>query len=311
MAHVGRLLKGAKADDEYYTLYEDIEKEVVKYKDSIQGKTIYMPCDNPSTSNFWKYFTDHFEEYNLKAIIATTYGSNQVIATTKEQTRFYNIDDFEGDFRSEISKTIMKQVDLVITNPPFSLFNDFILQMHEAGCDYLVIGSLSAISMMNIFPLWKNNSLRAGYTKPKKFLQPSGEYRNFGNCCWYTTLPTETSKEVLPEKEQDIGTYNRYWNCEAIDVPKLSEIPAGYEGLMGVPLTYIFHHNQDLYDVVGIDRFTDCVRPIGKEWCKLYRSQGGKAHLSDGMRVLVMIDKEGKAKSVFKRIIIKKCSKHK
>lgn len=306
MAQKGRHKKGQPVDDEYYTLYEDIEKELVYFKEELRDKNIYLMCDDPRHSNFYKYLTDHYKEYKIRSIIATCYNSNKVIKTTEDRTTITKVKDFKGDFREKTAQDLMKESDIIITNPPFSLFRVFLLDLLNSQKDFLIIGPLSTISHKEIFSYWQAGIFRTGYSKPKRFIQPNKEIRVFGNCCWYTTFEIKTSKEKLPTIPYEQEKYNKYVNLDAIDIPRLKDIPEGYTGKMGVPLTYIFHHNPKEYEVLGISRLSEDVKPVGKEWCDLYKSQGGKAHISPNMRVLVLIDKEGKAKNVFQRIIIQK-----
>ena len=246
-------------NDEFYTQLTDIEKELRHYKEHLKGKVIFCNCDDPEWSNFWKYFTLNFEHLGLAKVVATHYASggpsykleysgsgNETVKTPLEG---------DGDFRSLECVEIMKAADLVVTNPPFSLFREYVSQLMEQEKQFLIIGSNNAITYKETFKYIKENRLWLGTTAPKDFKQPDGSIKKFGNIGWYTNLSHKKRNEELILFRTYAGherQYPKYDNYAAIEVAKVSEIPGDYEGAMGVPITFLDKYNPDQFEILGI-----------------------------------------------------------
>lgn len=249
--------------DEFYTMLTDIEKELKHYKSQFKDKIVYCNCDDPEESEFWKFFELNFEEYGLKKLISTHYDAEK--PTYKlELTGDHNGDGKvtskdivktplkqNGDFRSEESIELLKEADIVVTNPPFSLFREYIAQLMKYKKKFLIIGNMNAVTYKEIFPLIKDNKIWVGYAfnKAMTFRIPNDYESNkidsdghklgkVAGVTWYTNLkikkaanPTELIEKYDPNK------YPKYDNYDAINVKKVSEIPYDYDGVMGVPIT--------------------------------------------------------------------------
>ena len=187
-------------NDEFYTLYEDIEKEVEEYKNQLKDKIIFCNCDDPESSNFWKYLSNNFTYYGLKKLISSHYelnGNSYKLEISRDINGDDNIDKLDtqkipfkgnGDFRSDECIEILKECDIVITNPPFSLFREYIAQLMEYDKKFLVIGSYNAITYKEVFGFIKENKIWLGNSFVKNFIKPNGEIQKFGNICWFTNL---------------------------------------------------------------------------------------------------------------------------
>lgn len=173
-------------NDEFYTQFEDIEKELIYYKKQFKDKVVYCNCDNPHESNFFKYFIENFNDLGLKKLIATNYKSQYMsIAYKAEIVEVKNVDDIfknpknklttlkgDGDFRSDECIELLKEADIVVTNPPFSLFREYVAKLMEYRKKFLIIGNVNAITYKGIFPLIKDNKVCIGYNSPRKFRAP-------------------------------------------------------------------------------------------------------------------------------------------
>jgi len=253
------LQKARKAkNDEFYTRIEDIEKELVHYKDHFKDKIIYMNCDNPEVSNFWKYFYLNFKHFGLKKIISTHYDAKKPTYKWEYDGKDVLKESLEqnGDFRSPESIELLKKSDIVVTNPPFSLFREYIDQLMEYNKKFVIIGNKNAISYKEIFKLMKNNEIWLGYTSPKEFLQPDGTMKKFGNIGWFTNLEISKRNEELILHKKYYGNeqdYPKYDNYNAINVDKVSDIPYDYEGYIGVPITFLDKFNPNQFEIICID----------------------------------------------------------
>lgn len=196
-------------NDEFYTLLEDIEKELSKYDPAVfKDKTIFCNCDDPTSSNFWIFFHMNFNRFSLKKLIATHYnmdGNPSYAMTYDSKDPKYDIDFSKGtkiplkgngDFRSDECVNLLKQSDLVITNPPFSLFREFVAQLEEYNKQFIVIGNLNAITYKDIFPLIKDNRLWLGFSQPKEFDTPNGQTKKISTR-WYTNIDTKKRHHKL------------------------------------------------------------------------------------------------------------------
>ena len=255
-------------NDEFYTRYEDIEAEVMKYRKQFRDKVVYLPCDDPAEkkSEFWSFFVANFESLGLKKLIATHYEENgqaYKIWIDRDNDLNYDgwIDDGDavqedlagnGDFRSPECIEILKECDIVCTNPPFSLFREFVNVIMTHGKQCLIIGSQNAFTYKEIFPLIKDNKLWTGYNMVKKFIQPDGSIKTFGNICWFTNLTTnKRNDEMVLTKNYNLIDYPKYENYEAIEVNRLVNIPKDYDGVMGVPITFIDKYNPEQFEILG------------------------------------------------------------
>lgn len=274
------LVKAKKVkNDEFYTRYEDIEAEVMKYKKAFKGKVVYLPCDDPAEkkSEFWSFFVNNFEAFGLKKLIATHYdesGKAYKIWIDNDASCNDCIDDGDalqedlegnGDFRSPECIDILKECDIVCTNPPFSLFREFVDLLLTNNKKFLIIGNQNAFSYKEIFHDIQLNLIWTGYNMVKSFYQPDGTTKDFGNVCWFTNMETtKRSEELIFTKKysDNPSDYPKYDSCNAINVGKIVNIPGDYDGVMGVPITFLDKYNPNQFIVLGLDD-PDLVYP---EW---------------------------------------------
>lgn len=255
-------------DDEFYTQLSDIEKELIFYKNHFEDKVVFCNCDDPLESNFWKYFSLNFEHLKLKKLISTHYETDKPsykleMVNVVDQT--HNTSKLEiiktdlkqnGDFRSPESIAILEESDIVVTNPPFSLFIEFISTLIHHNKKFLVIGNKTAISYQEIFRMLKNDQMWLGANVSSgsmNFLRSSGETKSVGSY-WYTNLTLSKRLEDLILFKKYYGkeySYPKYDNYDAINVDKTIEIPDDYEGSMGVPISFLQHHNPDQFELLG------------------------------------------------------------
>lgn len=319
-------LKHAKKqkNDEFYTQYQDIQKEVNAYleydKEVFRGKTILLPCDDPEWSNFTKFFAQNFENFGIKKLISTSFAvesknieidyepslfesidprfdktktrcKGKIFTLTQDENHDgkINIDDLkwnylegDGDFRSDEVKKLRDEADIIITNPPFSLFREFVAWIMEAHKKFLIIGNMNAIGCKEIFPLIKENKMWLGVTNfntgmyfrvPEEFVYaPSYKFDKERNgikvnrvpgVCWFTNLEhgrrhqplqlmtMEDNIKFSKHKEvQGIG-YQKYDNYDAIEVPFTDAIPSDYEGIMGVPISFLDKYCPEQFEILG------------------------------------------------------------
>lgn len=208
-------------NDEFYTLYKDVKFELDNYKDKFKDKIILCNC-NDKGSAFEKYFK---ENKDIKELIIS-----------------------EGKFQD--NSEVLKKCDIVITNPPFSQFKEFIDLLIKYDKDFIVIGSENAMTYKNVFPLIKNGKIFLGYNKPKEFVEPNGNLKKFGNIGWYTTFETERPSLELTATYKP-KEYPQYDNYDAIEVSKVKDIPKDYDGAMGVPITFLNKWNREQFKIIG------------------------------------------------------------
>lgn len=257
-------------NDEFYTRYEDIESEVMKYRKQFRGKVVYLPCDDPAEkkSEFWSFFVNNFDAFGLKKLIATHYDENgkaYKIWIDGDTSNDGYIDDGDalqedltgnGDFRSPECIEILDECDIVCTNPPFSLFREFVSLLVTHKKQFLIIGNQNAFTYKEIFHLIHTDVIWTGYNMVKKFFQPDGSIKEFGNVCWFTNMMTNKRSEeiILTKKYADNpDAYPQYDSCEAIDVGRVVNIPSDYYGVMGVPITFLDKYNPDQFEILGLD----------------------------------------------------------
>lgn len=229
----------------------------------------------------------------------------------------------DGDFRSEECLALLNEADIVVTNPPFSLFREYVAVLMEHEKYFIIIGNQNAVSYREIFPLLKDNRIWLGATAPKEFIVPKAidgrknTYQRedgiiiakFGNVCWFTNLDIKKRHEdMILVKRYDNDCYPTYSNYDAIEVSKVSDIPSDFAGLMGVPLSFFNTYNPDQFEIIGMTNLPESLpglTPIGKEWCDKYFAQGGTGHVSANMWGLVFYTSEGLAKRSYARVLIR------
>ncbi|MFA5247940.1 MAG: adenine-specific methyltransferase EcoRI family protein [Candidatus Paceibacterota bacterium] len=264
-------LNKAKKDkqDEFYTQMSDIEKELKHYKEYFKGKTVFCNCDDPRESNFTGYFCLKFKYLGLKKLISTHYDSLKPTYKLEYDGVDFKETNLEenGDFRSPQCIELLKESDIVVTNPPFSLFREYVAQLMEYEKRFLIIGSLNAITYKEIFPLLKENKIWVGYNNGyKEYIVPNYyelnsngcreengiKYRGMGNTYWFTNLEIKKRCEelILYKKYNDVE-YPEYDNYDAINVNKIKDIPIDYFGEFGVPITFIDKYNPDQFEIIG------------------------------------------------------------
>ena len=316
------LAKKAK-NDEFYTQYHDIEKEINAYLDFnpnvFQNKTILLPCDDPEWSNFTKFFAQNFERFQLKKLISTSYAHKSKNYSSAYAPTLFEVNDpqfdayktqthgkiftlckdtsgdgkidihdlqwqylkGDGDFRSQEIINLRNQADIIITNPPFSLFREFLQWITQAQKQFIIIGNMNAITYKEVFPLIKENKMWLGqgfksgaayFSTPinrnysKSFYNEETGLVKFGNCCWFTNLDHGRRHQPLQlmtledhikfsryKEIKGIG-YQTYDNYDAIEVPYTSAIPSDYPGVMGVPISFLDKYCPEQFEIVGIDR---------------------------------------------------------
>lgn len=231
------LTNAKKAKNDYFfTLLKDVEKEVSQY--DLKGKVIYCNCDDYRYSNFVKYFNDNFEKLEIKKLIATNYdmGEGAFVYEYDGVNELVQELNGNGDFRSPECITYLQESDVVITNPPFSLFREYIKQLMDYNKKFLVIGNSNAFTYKEIFPLIKEGKIRTGKNYVKEFKQPDGTFKKFGNICWFTNLETHKADNPIELVEKyDPKKHLPYDNYCAINVDKVVDIPYDSEIIIEIP----------------------------------------------------------------------------
>ena len=320
--------KNAK-NDEFYTQYADIQKEVNAYidynPDAFRGKTVLCPCDDPEWSNFTKFFAKNFDRFGLKKLISTSYAydaknpkpdfdwqptlfetesPNYDAAKSPRHGKIFTLTDQEepprdiekltwqyldgdGDFRSDEVLGLLKEADIVVTNPPFSLFREFIAWLFSENKKFIVIGNMNAISYKEVFPLIRENKMWLGATgngsdmvfgvpegtevkisdrQKAERLGYKGDYTRLGNSCWFTNMdhgrrhhpltviPLAVHTEFSRHRDiRNVG-FQKYDNYDAIEVPYTDAIPSDYEGVMGVPISFLDKYCPEQFEIIGITK---------------------------------------------------------
>ena len=280
--------------DEFYTRLEDIENELRHYKPHFKGKTVLCNCDDPRVSNFFHYFSHNFEDLGLKKLITTCYKNQNrdMFSQNDSETAIWleysgdrdgnrvpdpdeiGINEFkgDGDFRSDECIELLKQADIVVTNPPFSLFREYVAQLVKYDKKFLIIGHQNAITYKGIFTLIRDNKLWLGHgfqggaahfinTKYEDYAT-AGNHREgmirVSGVTWFTNLDFERRHEDLVlYRSYDPESYPKYDNYDAIEVKATKEIPKDYEGVMGVPVTFLEKFNPDQFEILGCNRDVD------------------------------------------------------
>lgn len=283
--------------DEFYTRMEDINEEMNHYEDKFRGKTIFCNCDDPTWSNFWRYFHLNFEYLGLKKLIATHYEPGEV-QTYKMEYTGGDDENFEagiktnlqqnGDFRSNECLTLLEEADICVTNPPFSLFRPFLSCLMEHNKQFIIIGNMNAITYKEVFPLLKENIIWLGcrnmsrdmyFDVPderKKWLlenkKEGSAYKivngtvmgRLASACWFTNIDHQKRHQTLEtsymfSKRDTLypDLYPKYDNYNAIDINRINEIPMDYDGVMGVPITFLDKYNPDQFEIIKFRKGDD------------------------------------------------------
>lgn len=280
--------------DEFYTQLSDIEKELKHYKDHFKDKTVLCNCDDPRVSNFFHYFSYNFEQLQLKKLIATCYKNQDADLFSKNDSEkaiyleytgdkngdnIPNADEIgikhlkgDGDFRSQECIELLKQADIVVTNPPFSLFREYVAQLIEYKKEFIIVGSQNAITYKEIFTYIKENKIWLGYNsgdmsfkvpnhyeeKETRFWQDElgQKWRSLGNICWFTNIDiSKRHEDLILYKKYTPEEYPKYDNYDAINVKKVAEIPIDFEGAMGVPITFLDKYNPSQFEILSCNDF--------------------------------------------------------
>lgn len=284
-------------NDEFYTQLTDIEKEVVHYKDHFKDKIVLCNCNDALHTNFAKYFSLNFEWLGLKQLICTSFGENAKAYIYNGDKNGNHIPDLEewdqielkenGDFRSGEMIELLKKADIVCTNPPFSQFREYVAQLVEYDKEFLIIGNMNAITYKEIFPLITENKMWLGYKnintdmafkvpqdseeKSVRFwVDENGEkWRSIGNGCWFTNLDHQKRHQPLDlYKHYNEEEYPKYDNYNAINVDKVTDIPLDYDGVMGVPITFLDKYCPTQFQIVGFWNAGIAGENLGASYCE-------------------------------------------
>ena len=269
-----------KKEDDFYTQLKDIENELKHYQKHFKGKVVYCNCDDPRISNFFHYFSYNFEKLGLKKLITTCYKNQNIdlFSENKDEKAIYleyegdknknkipDVEEIEikhlkgdGDFRSEESIELLKQADIVVTNPPFSLFIPYIQQLFDYKKKFLIIGNINAITFQVCFEQIKKNKMWIGYNTVRLFGKPDGTIYETARTFWYTNLDIDKrNEEFILYKKYAPKNYQKYDNYDAINVDKAVNMPADYDGVMGVPFTFLEKYNPKQFEIIKFRKGND------------------------------------------------------
>lgn len=372
--------KAAK-NDEFYTQYSDIEAEMNAYveynPDVFRGKTILLPCDDPEWSNFTKYFAANFDWFGLKKLISTSYakgaGNKQLtlfemesplydeelhetrgklftLTRDKDGSGRIDTDDIEfsgylegdGDFRSAEVTKLRDEADIIITNPPFSLFREFLAWILEGRKQFVIIGNMNAITYKEVFPLLKDNRVWLGYSihsGDRKFNVPDDYPLEAAGCGidedgrkfirvkgvrWFTNIDhggrheplildtmahnLKFNKKLKKKLEKEgFKEYIHYSNCDAIEIPFTECIPSDFYGMMGVPITFLDRYNPEQFEILGLDYNKEIKGNEGLSdgFVREYYRQGNTGSICVGHPSLGYQNEEGKVFRSYRRVLIR------
>lgn len=316
--------------DEFYTQRQDIENELSHYIEHFKGKTVYCNCDDPEYSEFWKFFVRNFRPFGLKRLICTHYetdAKNYAYRIEINEGDAISLDmvpkripiQSNGDFRSQACIELLEQTDIVVTNPPFSLFREYVAQLMEYEKDFIILGSINAVTYKEVFPLLKDGKIWAGYSfnKTMEFIMPNtyelkgkGYVDDKGNkhgfvpgMAWYTNLDILKRHADLDLRGNYYSPelYPKYDNYDAIEVSKTGDIPCDYDGVMGVPVTFLDKHNPEQFEILGI---TDRDNKYGLT-SKIYTKEDTPNYGDYNRRAVIRLS-DGTLKSTYARILIRR-----
>lgn len=365
----------ADKNDEFYTQYADIQNEINAYvgfnPDVFRDKTILLPCDDPEWSHFTRFFAQNFDRYGIKKLISTSYAPESKKYMDYEPSLFeqsspifdedmskthgkifilerdsndnrrdlsdltWHYLDGTGDFRSREVCNLRDESDFIITNPPFSLFREFLQWILEADKKFIIIGNQNVITYKEVFPLIKDNKIWLGasiHSGDRKFYVPNSYPLNAAGCGideegkkyirikgvrWFTNVDYLSRHKKLSlmtmadnlkfSKHQEIRTqgYLKYDNYDAIEIPYTDAIPSDYKGIMGVPLTFMDKYNPAQFEIINLSRYLVDSKGMSKAFVDTYYAQGNKGQISEGHPDLCYYTKEGKAVVPYMRILIR------
>ena len=254
-------------NDEFYTTRATVELELNHYKEHFRGKVVYCNCDDPIESEFTRYFAHKFEDWGLKKLISTGYkesghgvmyiyegDKNGNLVPDRSEWKITELQG-NGDFKSEECVELLKQADIVVSNPPFSLFREYVAQLIEYGKEFLIIGNKNAITYKEIFPLIKENKLWLGISFPNEFILPNGEITKTvsGLCRWFTNLTHAKRNRPLDlVRKYDPRYYPKYENYDCIECSKVMDIPVDYDSVIAVPITFLDKYCPNQFRIIGI-----------------------------------------------------------
>ena len=356
MKNLNKDLNKAKRqkNDDFYTQLSDIERELRHYQEHFRNKVVYCNCDDPTISNFFRYFQLKFRVLGLKKLITTCYKNlnhnlfsqhdqeksvGVVFAENGSGTDLPNIDVLrlkgDGDFRSAECIELLKQADIVVTNPPFSLFRQYVAQLVEHDKKFLVIGNMNAITYRDIFPMIRDNQLWLGrcpagrdmlFDVPESYAKrlvdtkkEGSAYKRvdgvvkgrLGNAGWFTNLDHKGRHEsLILYKCYTPSEYPAYDNYNAINVDKTAEIPMDWDGAMGVPITFLDKHNPEQFEILGtsdngiVNTEIKTTPGLRKKFVDDYYASGGTGSYRKGNPTAGYY-KDGVAKMAYKRIFIR------
>lgn len=269
----------AGKSDEFYTQISLIENELKYYRHYFKNKTVFCNCDDPEWSNFWRYFQLNFYSLGLRKLVSTHYEPNGISykmeIVSNPEGRQIGIPSYvqtplegNGDFRSQECIDILMQSDIIVTNPPFSLFREYIAQLMEYKKDFVIIGNQNAVTYKEIFPLIKENEIWLGYNNGHFWFRVPDDYeikktdfkidedgqkwRRMGNICWYTNLDIQKRHEGMTLfRTYSPESYPKYDTYDAIEVSRTIDIPCDYYGVMGVPITFMDKYSPNQFEILG------------------------------------------------------------
>ena len=329
--------KNAKKD-EFYTQLSDIENELRHYREHFRGKTVLCNCDDPRVSNFFHYFAYSFEQLGLRRLITTCYKNQDMdLFSQNESERAIwleytgdkngnRVPDAEeigmhelrgdGDFRSQECIELLRQADIVVTNPPFSLFREYVAQLIQEDKKFLIIGNKNCITYKEIFPLIKENKVWAGvrnwaggmwfessnYDEPESDIVKIVNGKKLKNVpsIWITNLDhTKRHEPLILTEHYTPEAYPKYDNYDAINVDKTADIPCDYDGVMGVPITFLDKYCPEQFEILGVTQRND-------DPYKLKRYTTDDYSNANDLNARAVLIIEGKPKSMYARILIRK-----
>lgn len=326
------LIKARKAaSDEFYTLLSDVSEELRHYRSHFQGAVVFCNCDDPTYSAFWKYFHLNFAVLGLRKLIATHYDKEN--PTYKIEYEGGNDNDVEvgtitplegnGDFRNAECIELLKEADIVVTNPMFSLWREYIAQLMEYDKKFIIWGNNNAITYKEFFPLLKENKVWTGYLVNKTCVFRVGDgYRydekltaqindgyHYGKVpaiTIFTNLDIKKRHEpLILWKNYTPEEYPTYDNYDAINIDKVSEIPCDFDGVMGVPITFLDKYCPEQFEIVELSRYLKTAG-MSKEFVHKYYEQGQTGCIHEGHPDLCYYGKGGKCVVPYMRILIRR-----
>lgn len=333
-------------NDEFYTQLTDIENELRHYKNHFKGKVIYCNCDDPRVSNFFHYFSYRFEQLGIKKLIATCYkNQNADLFSQNDSDKAIYLEytgdkngnripdpeeigiivlEGDGDFRSQESIELLKQADIVVTNPPFSLFREYIAQLIEYDKKFVIVGHQNATKYTEIFPLIKENKVWLGFgfkggaghfiNTHYEDYATAGDHKEgmirVSGVHWFTNLDiNKRHEDLILYKNYTPEEYPTYDNFNAINVDVTKDIPVDYKGLMGVPITFLDKYNLDQFEIIGLGQgnLYRALTPKGlsQKFVDDYYKNGGTGSIKEDHPILAYYDINGKPVIPYMRIIIK------